>query len=139
MMGIPLSYTNCSVVILNTFSQCRSHRNLPAQLKRFLLSREPLRRRSSQFIVPLSELDFTGCPREGRSYLKLPETFRRLWCEGREYESQEILDQLNDDFVSIPQGSEEDAFRHVKRNPYEEVKWVIQEWIYIVREQLITS
>ena len=96
-------------------------RNLPNQLKQFLLSRETLRRRNSQFIVPLSELDFTGCAREGRSYLKLPASFRRLWCEGREYESPEILEQLNDDFVSIPQGSEEDAFKHVKRNPHEDV------------------
>lgn len=98
---------------------------LPSQLKQFLVSREVLRRRNSQFVVPLSELDFTGCEREGQSYLELPKTFKRLWCEGREHETPEIVNQLNDDFVSIPQGSEEDAFRHVKKNPNKEVLHVI--------------
>lgn len=68
--------------------------------------------------VPLSEIDFSRCRRCSPSYRALPRDYPNPPCSER---SEEELKVLNDTWVSLPLGSEENnTFRHMRKNQYEE-------------------
>lgn len=68
--------------------------------------------------VPLSEIDFTRCRRCSPSYRALPRDYPNPPCSERSEEESKVL---NDVWVSLPMGSEENStFRHMRKNQYEE-------------------
>jgi paired amphipathic helix protein Sin3a len=68
--------------------------------------------------VPLSEIDFSRCRRCSPSYRALPRDYPNPPCSDR---SKEEVAVLNDVWVSLPLGSEENnTFRHMRKNQYEE-------------------
>ena len=71
------------------------------------------------FAAPLSEVDFTQCRRCTPSYRALPKSFPRPQCSDRTVEIDVAV--LNDEWVSIPIGSEESfSFKHMRKNQWEE-------------------
>jgi paired amphipathic helix protein Sin3a len=67
--------------------------------------------------VPMSEIDFTNCPSSGVSYRSVPRDYPLPSCTGR----TELCDQtLNDEWVSVPSGSEDFSYSHYRKNQYEE-------------------
>lgn len=107
-----------------------SAKKLPYQLKEFLATREAPRRHGSLYMCPLSHLNPAMCRHEGQSYLELPVNFHRPWCSGRELEPPEIRDQLNNDFISIPRGSEDDGFTHPKHNAFEDAMFRLEDEMF---------
>lgn len=71
------------------------------------------------FSIPLSEIDFSQCRRCTPSYRILPSDYPRPISSGREgYKESSVL---NDEWVSIPIGSEEStSFKQMRKNQYEE-------------------
>lgn len=68
--------------------------------------------------VPLSEIDFSRCRRCSPSYRALPRDYPNPPCSERSEEESKVL---NDVWVSLPMGSEENStFRHMRKNQYEE-------------------
>jgi len=68
--------------------------------------------------VPLSEIDFSRCRRCSPSYRALPRDYPSPPCSER---SEDEVKVLNDVWVSLPMGSEENnTFRHMRKNQYEE-------------------
>ena len=69
---------------------------------------------------PFIEIDFMTCKRYGPSYRALPKNYQHPTCSGRKPEHQEVL---NDTWVSIPTGTEDDgaSFKASRKNQYEEV------------------
>lgn len=70
------------------------------------------------YAVPLSEIDFSQCRKCTPSYRALPRDYPKSKCTERSKEEQNVL---NDQWVSIPIGSEESySFKHMRKNQYEE-------------------
>lgn len=70
------------------------------------------------FATPLSEIDFSQCRKCTPSYRALPKDFPKYVYSER---SEEEASVLNDQWVSIPIGSEESySFKHMRKNQYEE-------------------
>lgn len=70
------------------------------------------------FAVPLSEIDFSQCSKCTPSYRALPHDFPKILATERSAMEASVL---NDDWVSIPIGSEEsNSFKHMRKNQYEE-------------------
>ena len=70
-----------------------------------------------RFNVPMSEIDFTGCPASGVSYRSVPRDYPLPSCTGR----TDLCDRtLNDEWVSVPSGSEDFSYAHYRKNQYEE-------------------
>lgn len=68
--------------------------------------------------VPLSEIDFSRCRRCSPSYRALPRDYPNPPCSERSEDESKVL---NDVWVSLPMGSEENStFRHMRKNQYEE-------------------
>ena len=68
--------------------------------------------------VPLSEIDFSRCRRCSPSYRALPRDYPNPPCSERSEMEEKVL---NDTWVSLPLGSEENnTFRHMRKNQYEE-------------------
>ncbi len=68
--------------------------------------------------VPLSEIDFSRCRRCSPSYRALPRDYPNPPCSERSEAEAKVL---NDVWVSLPMGSEENStFRHMRKNQYEE-------------------
>lgn len=71
------------------------------------------------FSIPLSEIDFSQCRRCTPSYRILPSDYPRPISSGREAYKESAV--LNDEWVSIPIGSEEStSFKQMRKNQYEE-------------------
>jgi len=81
-----------------------------------MVTREANRRKYSWFCKPLSEIDFSDCKRVG-SYTMLPKEYPKPICGGRTELCKSVL---NDNWVSVPQGSEDYSFKHMRKNCYEE-------------------
>lgn len=88
--------------------------------KRLLVSRAEYESNGKDlwFATPLSEIDFSQCRKCTPSYRALPKDFPKpVFSERSELEAA----CLNDDWVSIPIGSEEsNSFKHMRKNQYEE-------------------
>eukprot|EP00960_Hanusia_phi_P059804 764295-Hanusia_phi.AAC.3 len=66
--------------------------------------------------VPISEIDFSNCASMGTSYKCLPADYPLPTCAGR----TELCDEvINDEWVSVPSGSEDYSFTHYRKNQYE--------------------
>lgn len=90
------------------------------EFRRLLALRAEYELRGSDlwFAVPLSEIDFTQCRKCTPSYRALPKDFPKQACSER---SPEEARELNDEWASIPIGSEESySFKHMRKNQYEE-------------------
>jgi len=96
------------------------HNDLLHEFKRLLSNREDFETHKSDawYAVPLSEIDFTQCRKCTPSYRALPKDYPLSKCSER---SEEESRHLNDEWVSIPIGSEESySFKHMRKNQYEE-------------------
>ncbi|KAK9172614.1 Sin3 like paired amphipathic helix containing protein [Cryptosporidium meleagridis] len=91
--------------------------DLPYEVKRMIVQRESARRKYSYFCCNFAQLDYTNSARNGSSYLHLPKDYPIASCTGR---IQSDKENLNDKWVSIPQGSEDFSFKHMRKNVYEE-------------------
>ncbi|KAK6588831.1 Sin3 like paired amphipathic helix containing [Cryptosporidium xiaoi] len=91
--------------------------DLPYEIKRMIVQREAARRKYSYFCCNFAQLDYSNCDRNGSSYLQLPKDYPIASCTGRSITDRE---NLNDKWVSIPQGSEDFSFKHMRKNVYEE-------------------
>ncbi|KAH8584017.1 Sin3 like paired amphipathic helix containing [Cryptosporidium sp. chipmunk genotype I] len=91
--------------------------DLPYEVKRMIVQRESARRKYSYFCCNFAQLDYTNSARNGSSYLHLPKDYPIASCTGRIPSDRE---NLNDKWVSIPQGSEDFSFKHMRKNVYEE-------------------
>jgi hypothetical protein len=97
-----------------------TNQELFEEFKRLLAGRESYEANGQDlwFSVPLSEVDFTQCLRCTPSYRALPKDYPRPQCSERGDMEASVL---NDDWVSIPIGSEESySFKHFRKNQYEE-------------------
>ena len=93
-------------------------------LKQITFSKMMNRRHYSLINKPLSELDLTSntflyleTVRVCHSYSELPDDFPIPICSGRDVKLGKIL---NDKYISIPNGSEDDKTNSLKKNHYEE-------------------
>jgi len=69
------------------------------------------------YSMPLSEIDFSQCRKCTPSYRALPKDYPKPPCTERSPEEEAVL---NDTWVSVPVGSEENySFKHMRRNIYE--------------------
>lgn len=91
--------------------------DLPYEVKRMIVQRESARRKYSYFCCNFAQLDYSNSARNGSSYLHLPKDYPIASCTGRIPSDSE---NLNDKWVSIPQGSEDFSFKHMRKNVYEE-------------------
>ncbi|EEA04881.1 transcriptional regulatory protein SIN3, putative [Cryptosporidium muris RN66] len=91
--------------------------DLPYEVKRMIVQREAARRKYSYFCCNFAQLDYSKCARNGNSYLHLPDDYPIAICTGRIDSDRQ---NLNDNWVSIPQGSEDFSFKHMRKNVYEE-------------------
>ncbi|KAJ1614887.1 Sin3 like paired amphipathic helix containing protein [Cryptosporidium canis] len=91
--------------------------DLPYEVKRMIVQRESARRKYSYFCCNFAQLDYSNSARNGSSYLHLPKDYPIASCTGR---IQSDSENLNDKWVSIPQGSEDFSFKHMRKNVYEE-------------------
>lgn len=91
--------------------------DLPYEVKRMIVQRESARRKYSYFCCNFAQLDYSNSARNGSSYLHLPKDYPIASCTGR---IQSDKENLNDKWVSIPQGSEDFSFKHMRKNVYEE-------------------
>lgn len=78
-------------------------------------TRETSRRKSGWFFKPLGDLETSGFKRHGHSYI-MPNRPRTA-CTGR---TPLISSILNSQWISVPYGSEDFSFRHMRKNPYED-------------------
>lgn len=70
------------------------------------------------YSMPLSEIDFSQCRKCTPSYRALPKDYPKPPCTERSPSEEAVL---NDTWVSVPVGSEENySFKHMRRNQYEE-------------------
>ena len=70
------------------------------------------------FATTLSEIDFTQCRKCTPSYRALPKDYPKPMCTDRNETEAAVL---NDQWVSIPIGSEETfSFKHMRKNQFEE-------------------
>eukprot|EP00898_Chlorokybus_atmophyticus_P000738 jgi/Chlat1/1665/Chrsp127S08674 len=66
---------------------------------------------------PVSELDLSTADRCTPSYRLLPKNYPKLRCSGRTKLCHSVL---NDSWVSVTSGSEENTFKNMRKNQYEE-------------------
>eukprot|EP01066_Platyproteum_vivax_P015417 Platyproteum_vivax@DN6818_c0_g1_i1.p1 len=89
-------------------------------LRRIVKAREQVgRRNNSYFCSNLASLNHTGWERSGNSYLKLPEEFPKPLCHSNS--DDPCLLELNKEWISVPKGSEDYSFKHMRRNQFEEM------------------
>jgi histone deacetylase complex regulatory component SIN3 len=86
--------------------------------KGVISSTEVSRRKSSPFFKPLNEIDFSNSLRATHSYVKMPEMYP-IKCQGKE-RNPALKRVLNDKWVSVPVGSEHEAFNVHSKNQFEE-------------------
>eukprot|EP00924_Labyrinthula_sp_SR-Ha-C_P004134 snap_masked-scaffold_3-processed-gene-15.34-mRNA-1 protein AED:0.15 eAED:0.19 QI:0/0/0/0.5/1/1/2/0/1523 len=77
--------------------------------------------------LPLTEIDFTNASTCTPSYRKIPKRFPILNCSERTKLCNEVL---NDQWVSVPTGSEDFSFKHMRKNIYEEALFKCEDEIY---------
>ena len=68
------------------------------------------------FELPLSEIETPNSRRCAPSYRSLPENFPNLMCSGR---TPFDAGFLNDQWISVPVGSEDFNFKNMTKNPHE--------------------
>lgn len=79
--------------------------------------------------MPTSEIDFSQCELCTPSYRRLPDKYpRQVGSERSPFENE----VLNDDLVSVPTGSEDFSFKHMRRNQYEEALFKCEDERYEV-------
>jgi paired amphipathic helix protein Sin3a len=85
------------------------------QFKVFTKLRESSRRKTGWFFRPLSEYDSKSMKRHGHSYLEIKRP--KIPARGR---TEELKEQLNSQWVSVPYGSEDYSFKLMRKNIYED-------------------
>ncbi|EKX35432.1 hypothetical protein GUITHDRAFT_51608, partial [Guillardia theta CCMP2712] len=70
-----------------------------------------------KYHIPISEIDFSNCLSAGISYKSLPKDYPLPACSGRTELCEFVL---NDEWVSVPSGSEDFNYTHYRKNQYEE-------------------
>lgn len=85
--------------------------------------------------LPVAELDLSKQRTNGRSYRQLPAGFPMQACSERSRWEQSLL---NDIWVSVPTGSEDFSFKHMRRNVYEEALFRCEDERYEV-DQIVAN
>lgn len=95
------------------------HAHLLQDLRVLLESRGgvELSAQDAWFTMPVSEIDFSDCESCTPSYRALPKGYPLSACSARAGWENAVL---NDVWVSVPTGSEDFSFKHMRRNQYEE-------------------
>jgi histone deacetylase complex regulatory component SIN3 len=105
---------------------------LALEFKRLLANRSDYEAHKEDvwFAVPLSEIDFSQCRKCTPSYRALPKDYPKPKCSER---SEEEAAVLNDQWVSIPIGSEESySFKHMRKNQYEESLFKVGSYFFLL-------
>ena len=103
------------VTVLDDMMGAPDVREVFDELKLFLgIQKEKTKYR---FNVPISEIDFANCPQSGISYRSLPRDYPLPTCTGR---TELCHETLNDEWVSVPSGSEDFSYTNYRKNQYEE-------------------
>ena len=112
--------TNAKPIVLNSGEANAIAAYLFDELKLFLGVREGGTCKFSQNI-PMSEINFTNCLSAGVSYRSLPKDYPLPACSGR---TELCHSLLNDQWVSVPSGSEDYSYTHYRKNQYDPRPWV---------------
>lgn len=91
-------------------------------LREVVSGRESSRRKSGWFFKPLSDMEQSGLQRHGHSYV-LPARPRTV-CSAR---LQAGITYLNSKWISVPYGSEDFSFKHMRKNPYEDALFKVED------------
>ena len=81
------------------------------------------------YTMPVSEIDFSKCEQCTPSYRALPAGYPVAACTARPANENAVL---NDVWVSVPTGSEDFSFKHMRRNQYEEALFKCEDETYEV-------
>jgi len=81
------------------------------------------------YTMPVSEIDFSKCEQCTPSYRALPAGYPVAACSARPANENAVL---NDVWVSVPTGSEDFSFKHMRRNQYEEALFKCEDETYEV-------
>lgn len=95
--------------------------------------RDNTRRHHNLLCKPFSEFDTSHFKKISYSYYEMPAEFPKPLCLGRTIDPvwrQMYKDVFNDDFSSLPQGSE--SFKFKTKNQYEEVLFKVEDEMYKV-------
>lgn len=87
--------------------------------------RESSRRKSGWFFKPLMDMEQSGLQRHGHSYV-MPARPRTV-CSAR---LQAGITYLNSQWISVPYGSEDFSFKHMRKNPYEDALFKVEDERY---------
>lgn len=90
--------------------------------KALISTREVTRRKTGWFFQPLSDLEITGLRRHGHSYI-MP-TRPKTTCTSK---LKDGITYLNNQWVSVPYGSEDFSFLHMRKNPYEDALFKVED------------
>lgn len=72
----------------------------------------------------LSEINFENTKMCTPSYREMPKEYQGFSCSGRSADEETVLNEL---WVSVPVGSEDNNFKHMRRNPNEEQLFKIED------------
>jgi histone deacetylase complex regulatory component SIN3 len=108
----------------------RSNDELLTSLRQMVASRDNTRRHHNLLCKPFSEFDTSNFKKVSYSYYEMPQEFPRPICKGREREDYKVLckEIFNDDYSSLPQGSEN--FKFKTKNQYEDVLFRTEDEMY---------
>jgi paired amphipathic helix protein Sin3a len=107
--------------------------------KQFVTSRENNRRNQGWFLKPSGDWEFANSARHGHSYKKLPPYAPRTKSSLRDGVVAELI---NDEWVSVPLGSEDFSFKKMRKNPYEDALFKCEDERYeldMIIESTITT
>lgn len=108
----------------------KTNEDLLNQFRTMIATRDNSRRHHNLLCKPFSEFDTSHFRKISYSYYEMPKDFPRPLCLGRqEWEWRRLYkDVFNEDYSSLPQGSE--SFKFKNKNQYEDQLFKIEDEIY---------
>lgn len=114
----------------------KGNEDLFVSLKQMVVIRDNARRHHNLLCKPYSEFDIAAFKKISYSYYELPAHFPKTICSGKgKPEFKEICAQnLNDQYTSLPQGSE--SFKFKFKNQYEDLLFRTEDDMYKVDHEI---
>lgn len=108
----------------------KSNEELLVHFKTIVATRDNTRRHHNLLCKPFSEFDTSHFKKISYSYYEMPPEFPRPLCLGKQDLAFGALYRavLNDDYSSLPQGSE--SFKFKTKNQYEEILFKTEDDMY---------
>lgn len=108
----------------------KSNEELLIQMKNMIASRDNSRRHHNLLCKPFSEFDTSHFKKISYSYYEIPPDFPKPLCYGRTHPEIAKLckEAMNDDYSSLPQGSE--SFKFKTKNQYEDILFKVEDEMY---------